>query len=898
MTGLPSSEAQLFEAFLKSAQYLVRLQSQQDIWEHVGKFVLTHFSANWLALIERDPGQGLVLGYCTLPEESAGQAILTPEVRTLIGEVLESGFLASQILFTPSPSMTAFLPIVGNYQSSSVMLVGHRDAQPLSNELLNIYLALAGLAGATTERRQAEDATRVAGEEVRRLNADLEGRVAERTGQLRKANGELLKEIVERQRVEEELRQNREWLRVTLASIGDAVLTTDTRGLVTFLNPVAEALTGWSAEEAQGQRIQSVFPIVNEQTRVSAEDLVAGVLKEGRAVELANHTVLRTRDGRELPIEDSAAPILDRSGVALGVVLVFHDVADRRRAQQEREITIEFLRLVNENAGTRDLIRAAASFFQEQSGCQAVGIRLREEDDYPYYEARGFPKEFIRLENSLCARDVNGEVVRDQLGDSVVECMCGNVIRGRFDPAKPFFTENGSFWTNSTTHLLATTNEANRQSPTRNRCNGEGYESVALIPLRVGQQHLGLLQLNDHQPNRFTPPVLSLWERLAGHLAIALANCRVEEALKQSEGRYRDLFNTLIEGFCVIEVIFDVGGCPVDYRFLEINPAFEKQTGLHDAEGKLMRDLAPEHEAHWFEIYGKIAQTGEPARFQNEAKALNRWFEVFAYRVGGPESRKVAILFNDITERKQAEQALIRNEKLASVGRMAAAIAHEINNPLAAVTNVLYLAKGAPDLPASTREYLEIADAELKRVAHIARQSLGFYRESNLPATTSINAVLDSAVDLLKSRIKAKHAVIEKQWHEEVEVTAVAGELRQVFSNLLANSLDAIEEEGTIKLRVSAGLTFGNGDPRVRVTVADNGNGISEGARRHLFEPFFTTKDTTGTGLGLWVSKQLIDKHGGTIRMRSRTNGGRRGTVFSVVLPSQPTSPHSQSTTA
>lgn len=133
---------------------------------------------------------------------------------------------------------------------------------------------------------------------------------------------------------------------------------------------------------------------------------------------------------------------------------------------------------------------------------------------------------------------------------------------------------------------------------------------------------------------------------------------RGEEAVHRSELRYRTLFETLIEGFCTIEMIFDPNGKPVDYRFLEINPAFEKQTGLHDAQGRLMRDLAPDHEAHWFEIYGKVALTGEPVHFENEAKALGRYYDVRAYRVGGPESRKVAILFNDITEQKGAQQKL------------------------------------------------------------------------------------------------------------------------------------------------------------------------------------------------------------------------------------------------
>jgi PAS domain S-box-containing protein len=143
------------------------------------------------------------------------------------------------------------------------------------------------------------------------------------------------------------------------------------------------------------------------------------------------------------------------------------------------------------------------------------------------------------------------------------------------------------------------------------------------------------------------------------------ARKRTEAALRESEARYRGLFNTIDAGFCIIEMIFEAQGSPVDYRFLVVNAAFEKQTGLHDAQGKLMRELAPAHEAHWFEVYGRIAITGEAEHFVNEARALGRWYDVYAYRVGAPESRQVAILFNDITAHKQAEAELrLRAEEL------------------------------------------------------------------------------------------------------------------------------------------------------------------------------------------------------------------------------------------
>jgi two-component system CheB/CheR fusion protein len=347
-------------------------------------------------------------------------------------------------------------------------------------------------------------------------------------------------DVTERRRAEESLRQNREWLRVTLTSIGDAVIACDTEGRITFVNPVAASLTGWSSEEALNQPVEGIFRIIDERTRAPAEDIVARVLGDGQVSVLTNHTALVARDGREIPIADSAAPIMADDGSIAGVVLVFHDVTAMRHARQEREVTIEFLRLVNQNTGTSELIRAATEFFQVRSGCEAVGIRLRDQDDYPYYEARGFSHEFILAESRLCARDHAGSILRDSAGNLVPECMCGYVICGRTDPSQSFFTENGSFWTNSTTELVASTSEADRQARTRNRCNGEGYESVALLPLSVGRERLGLLQVNDRRRGLFSHERIALWERLAGYLSVAVARSRAEQALRESEAALKD----------------------------------------------------------------------------------------------------------------------------------------------------------------------------------------------------------------------------------------------------------------------------------------------------------------------------------------------------------------------
>ncbi|MDQ2924082.1 MAG: HAMP domain-containing histidine kinase [Acidobacteriota bacterium] len=238
--------------------------------------------------------------------------------------------------------------------------------------------------------------------------------------------------------------------------------------------------------------------------------------------------------------------------------------------------------------------------------------------------------------------------------------------------------------------------------------------------------------------------------------------------------------------------------------------------------------------------------------------------------------------------RQKAEDGLIRSEKLASVGRMSAVIAHEINNPLAAVMDLLYLAERVDGMPATALDYLQTADGELKRIAHITRQTLGFYRDMSVPTTFHVATLLASVIDLLKAKITSSQATVDCQCDQDYQMTAVHGELRQVISNLLANSLEAIYQNGKVTLRASPSSDGNGGPARVRITVADDGRGIGAVDLEQLFEPFFTTKGKTGNGLGLWVSKQIVEKQGGSVSVRSATNGVRRGTTFSVVLPERP----------
>jgi signal transduction histidine kinase len=240
----------------------------------------------------------------------------------------------------------------------------------------------------------------------------------------------------------------------------------------------------------------------------------------------------------------------------------------------------------------------------------------------------------------------------------------------------------------------------------------------------------------------------------------------------------------------------------------------------------------------------------------------------------------------DVTERKQAEAALRVSEKLAATGRLAATIAHEINNPLASVTNVLYLLGQHATLDARGLDYVRLAQEELARIVQITRQMLAFYREAAAPVEVRVTDVVDNVLELYHRRIANTGLKLRKEYYTDTSVPGFPGELRQVFSNLVVNAIDAAGEDGRLRIRVRAGRDWARPERRgVRVTVADSGPGIAPANRKRIFEPFFTTKGEKGTGLGLWVTHGIVHKHDGSIRMYSSTHPAHRGTVFSVFLP-------------
>lgn len=239
----------------------------------------------------------------------------------------------------------------------------------------------------------------------------------------------------------------------------------------------------------------------------------------------------------------------------------------------------------------------------------------------------------------------------------------------------------------------------------------------------------------------------------------------------------------------------------------------------------------------------------------------------------------------DITERKQAEHALRQSERMAATGRLAATIAHELNNPLASVTNVLYLLESNPELQEPVRALSRLAQQELKRMTKIVQQTLAFHRQAEAPVPVSLTELLDSVLALHEPRFRSQSIRIVRRFEGECACHGFPAELRQVFANLLANASEAIGSGGIIAVHIYPSCSWTTDTRGTRVLISDTGPGIARAIRRQIFEPFFTTKGEKGSGVGLWVSAGIIEKHRGWMRVASRTRGPATGTAFCVFLP-------------
>jgi PAS domain S-box-containing protein len=450
---------------------------------------------------------------------------------------------------------------------------------------------------------------------------------------------------------ETELR--RDYLATTLQSIGDAVIVCDSSGKVTLMNPAAVEATGWTREQAMGQPLESVFRIINEDTRETVESPVAKVLRVGSVVGLANHTLLVCRDGTELPIDDSGAPIRGQNEEIVGVVLVFRDITERRQSE-------EALRKSN-----------------------ASRLRLAAIID--------------SADDAIVSKDLNGIV---------------------------------SSWNEGASRMFGYSAD-----------EMQGQPILRLIPEELQYEEVEILRK------------MRAGERIEHY----------ETTRKKKNG---DTFEVSVT----------------------ISPITDES--------------------------GRIIGASKIAR--------------------------------DISDRKRVERLLVQSEKLAVTGRMAATIAHEINNPLESLVNLIFLARQDAGKDGKAYAYLVTAESELERISHIARQTLGFYRDTGSPTEVYLHQLMESALSVYSSKLLAAGITTDKQFHDQRQVLVHKGEILQIFSNIITNAADAMRQGGV--LSISTRQIVGSTGDGIQAIIRDTGQGIREEHLAQVFEPFFTTKGDLGTG--------------------------------------------------
>ncbi|MFH1519637.1 MAG: MEDS domain-containing protein [Candidatus Omnitrophota bacterium] len=346
--------------------------------------------------------------------------------------------------------------------------------------------------------------------------------------------------------------------------------------------------------------------------------------------------------------------------------------SERKKVEIMEKLSHDTLVLLSDPQDTTGTIASILQLIKQSMGFEAIGVRLREGEDFPYYETKGFSEDFLLKGRYFCAREDKRNIIRDIKGNAVLECMCGSILSGRFDANLPFFTEGGSFWTNSTTDLLASTTEKERQARTRNRCNTAGYESVALIPLKAGSSIIGLLQINDRKRNSFTLDMIIFFEGLGTSIGIAFSRKKVEEALEKSEKKYRELAENMKELVYIAD--------PKNFAAIYVNKAVEEIYGYTQKEwlsdpSLWEKTIYPEDKERLFSLLSK-AQEEEDIVLEYRIVSRNKEIKWLEDRVRWQKDEKGKVvdmqgICMDTTERKKAEEELKKSESMLREQKLA-----------------------------------------------------------------------------------------------------------------------------------------------------------------------------------------------------------------------------------
>jgi PAS domain S-box-containing protein len=709
-----------------------------------------------------------------------------------------------------------------------------------------------------------------------------------------------VRDITHRKKVEETLSVSEENYRHLVQYAPTSIYEIDYNGpRFKSVNDAMCQFSGYSREELLSM---NPFDMLDSESREIFRNRISEGLAGEKIAENVDFKVLH-KDGHKLWASLNVKPTYT-DGKLDGALVVGYDITKRKKLEEKRQKLFEQVQLINEELeasneelqSTTEELRVANEELQQQEyELLNINQALRESElrHRRFYESGLLGVIYWNTDGNII--DANDKFL-EMIGYTREELESGRIDWAKMTPPEYQYLDERSL-------IELKASGVNKMPFEKEYIRKDGSH----IPIIVAGAMLDKARING------VAFVLDITERKKAETELKKYREQLEnlveartseledayESLKEKENQYLTLFNSIDEGFCTVEVIFDADDKPIDYRFLEINPAFEGQTGLIEAEGKLMRDLAPDHEEHWFEIYGKIALTGKPMRFVNEAKALNRWYDVYAFKIGDPEGREVAILFNDITKRKKAEdelkeyqdtleekvekrtQDLLKSNK--ELEQFAYVSSHDLQEPIRMVTSFTQLLerryKG--QLDAEADDYINFIVEGAHRMKYLIDDLLAFSRlntQSKEFENVDLETVLDDVISNLTVSIKENNALIT---HDPLPtVTADESQMMQVFQNLIVN---AIKFHGPNPPKIH--ITTQKDEKECTFSVIDNGIGIDPQYQKQIFEVFkrlHTREEYPGSGIGLAVSQKIIQRHGGRIWVESEIG---KGSTFYFTIP-------------
>ena len=673
--------------------------------------------------------------------------------------------------------------------------------------------------------------------------------------------------ITEHKRLEGERERKEREYQTIIQTAMDGFWLVDMQGRLLDVNDAYCQLVGYSRDELLEMRIPDIEAIEKP------EETVAHVTKISKVGGNRFETRHRCKDGRIVDVEVS----VNYLGIGGERMFVFiHDITERKQKEKVREFTRRLLEISNLGRQLSPTLKEFVRVIRDYAGCDAVGIRvLDSEGNIPYQAYEGFSREFYESESPLSIKSDH--------------CMCINVIKGDTDPCLPYYTEDGSFYMNGTTAFLATVSEEEKGS-TRNVCNEHGYESVALVPIRLGDKILGLIHIADKRTDMVPLDLVNALEDAAPQIGLSIRRLWTEHELAEEKERLDVTMRSTGDGIIATDL---AGKVVLLSRVAEALTGWTQKEALGRSIREVFYIIDERNRQPIPDPIENVVKTGRVIGLVNHALLISRdGTERVIADSGAPIHDElgrmlgVVLVFRDITELRRLQEEQLKVAKLESIGILAGGIAHDFNNFLTAIMGNIGLAKRYVEPQGKAFERLDEAEKASVRAKDLTQQLLTFSKGgAPIKKTGAISKLIkETAVFALSgSNVKLELSLPEDLWAVEVD----EGQMSQVLQNIVINADEAMPVGGTLNIRARNTAIQRMGalplpkDNYVQIDLKDEGIGMSKAQLERLFEPYYTTKQK-GSGLGLATAYSIINNHGGYITAESTQNVG---TTFHIYLP-------------